>query len=155
MWRVTSCVHMYYLYSTSSSLGIPPDSETSTEYSECEYYLLPYDNLTDDDIWNWDWNSGEYNRSSTPVDECDSWVFDKSEFTKTAVSEVSMYNKWEILMYGRQFLIYFYSTNLFATAKFLSRFHPPFICSVSWSELPYPDFYRTSKIRTMSCCSNV
>ena len=75
---------MYYV------TGIPPDEDDPDMYAECDYYLLPYDNLTDDEIWRWDWSAGPYYRNETDIGECDSWVYDQSEFTKTAVSEVEV-----------------------------------------------------------------
>ena len=87
MYFNSLCMLLYILIRFS---GIPPDEDTSTGYSECEYYVLPYDNLTEDDIWDWNWDAGPVFRNETDIDECDAWVYDQSEFTKTAVSEVNV-----------------------------------------------------------------
>ena len=69
--------------------AIPPNPENDGRYEECEYYLLDYDNMTDAEIWSWDWSAGSQYRNSTDTAECDSWVYDMSEFTNTAVTEVN------------------------------------------------------------------
>ena len=60
------------------------------EHVECNYYALPYENLTDSEIWNWDWDDGSYARNETDQLSCDSWVYDQSMFISTAVSEVKL-----------------------------------------------------------------
>ena len=68
------------------SPGIPPDVDDPAKESECLYYDLPYDNLTDQEIWNWNWETAPYDNETL---ECNAWVYDKSVFISTAVTEVS------------------------------------------------------------------
>ena len=59
------------------------------EYEECEYYDLPYNNFTDDQILDWQWDADNpYKRNETDILDCDQWVYDQSTFISTAVTEV-------------------------------------------------------------------
>jgi hypothetical protein len=65
-------------------VSIPHVTDNPDEYDTCSYYDLDYDNLTDDQIWNWDRNLTQ-NESTI---SCDAWVFDKSVFISTINSKV-------------------------------------------------------------------
>ena len=64
-----------------------PVEQVNTNMKSMRWRL---DNLTEDDIWDWNWDAGPVFRNETDIDECDAWVYDQSEFTKTAVSEVNV-----------------------------------------------------------------
>ena len=68
-------------------IGIPYN-EDDEEYDQCYYYALPYNNLTDEELWNWNWTN--QNEETIPQEPCESWVFDQSEYTRTALSEYNL-----------------------------------------------------------------
>ena len=74
-----------HIHTFSSIIAIPDDADNS--YSQCEMFNINYDHLTDEDINNW-------NRSLFPKTKtirCQhGWVYDKSIFTSSLVSQVSM-----------------------------------------------------------------
>lgn len=66
-----------------------PYSESGDSYDSCSMFDLPYDNLTDQQIFNW--NRSFVDNASTIT--CEEWVVDKSEFVTTINSDVSSFSK--------------------------------------------------------------
>ena len=64
-------------------ISIPWEDSTEEEYSQCKAFTLNYENYTDEDYYVW-----ERLDSDWPTADCDSWVYDQSEFVETAVSKV-------------------------------------------------------------------
>ena len=56
-----------------------------TKYSQCSVYDLDYDSYTTEELARWD-RADMMNNTATR--KCDSWVYDQSVFTSSAVSQV-------------------------------------------------------------------
>lgn len=76
-----------YSHAQQKYVAIPYDAEEEV-YEQCSYYDLNYTNLTEDEIQNWNWT--EKNVEDYPIVKCDSWVFDQSEYIRTALSEYNL-----------------------------------------------------------------
>ena len=77
-------------------IAIPYDAEKH-QYAQCEYYDLPYSNLTDQDFALWNWTTSPYRDNISTV-SCEEWSFDTTEYSNTAVMK---YN----LVCGRNYLV--------------------------------------------------
>lgn len=84
-----------FSYDQQRYIAIPYDSDIDAEtdsedeeetYSRCYAFDLPYDNYTDQQLWNW--NRSRDVPEDTTVVYCQSWVYEQSEFIETAVSKV-------------------------------------------------------------------
>ena len=58
------------------------------EYDGCRYYDLAYSDFSDKDFYTWD--RGQWNETETV--ECDQWVYDRSQYVSTAVTEVRIFS---------------------------------------------------------------
>ena len=65
-------------------ISIPEDSPGV--YSSCDVFNLNYSIYSMEDFR--DWNRTAMTGEDTPVTSCQQWVYDKSEFVSSAVSEV-------------------------------------------------------------------
>ncbi|KAK2140710.1 hypothetical protein LSH36_1273g00029 [Paralvinella palmiformis] len=75
-----------FSFETQKKVAIPYVEDESTEHQSCQMYDLYYDNLTDDQILNWDRN---ITRNTSLID-CTEWIFDQSEFISTINSKYNL-----------------------------------------------------------------
>ncbi|KAK2140709.1 hypothetical protein LSH36_1273g00024, partial [Paralvinella palmiformis] len=75
-----------FSFETQKKVAIPYVEDDPTEYQSCQMYDLYYDNLTDDQILNWDRN---ITRNTSLID-CTEWIFDRSEFISTINSKYNL-----------------------------------------------------------------
>lgn len=66
-----------------------PYNEESGEYEQCWYYNLPFDDYTDEELWNWNRTDIE-NSENVTQKKCNTWVYDQSEYLRTAISEYNL-----------------------------------------------------------------
>ncbi len=83
--RLENYPHDYQKY-----VAIPFVNDDNENYDSCKVYDIDYDNLTDQDIIQW--NRSLVEAAGTPTRDCDTWVYDKSEFISTVISDVSKLN---------------------------------------------------------------
>ena len=70
------------------NVAIPFDNDDPEQFSQCEYYALNYSHYgTEDFIY---WNRSEMISEGTGRRRCNSWVYDRSVFTETVLSRVSI-----------------------------------------------------------------
>ena len=73
-----------YCHDVQRHVAIPLTDDG--EYDRCHYYDLPYDNLTDEQIANWN-RSYTDNTATIP---CESWYYDQTEYYRTIVSDYDL-----------------------------------------------------------------
>ena len=61
-----------------------PYSEKMQHYDSCQYYILPYQQMSDEDLLQWNWT---LHNESVSTQECEEWSFDQDEYTFTAISK--------------------------------------------------------------------
>ena len=77
-------------YDTQKYIAIPEDWDPKLKkdrYSQCRYYDLNYT-----DVDHRIWNRSQMITNETQTKRCESWVYDRSIFVRTVVSEVSILN---------------------------------------------------------------
>ncbi len=67
-------------------ISIPTLTSGGKEYDQCHYIDLNYSLYSQEDFYHW--NRSHALSGNLPVKKCQSWVYDQSIFTETAVSQV-------------------------------------------------------------------
>ncbi len=75
-----------YPHDWQKYVAVPYVNGDGGNYDSCKVYDIEYDNLTDQDIVQW--NRSLVEAAGTPTRDCDAWVYDQSEFVSTIVSDV-------------------------------------------------------------------
>ncbi len=77
-----------YPHDWQKYVAIPNVDGNEEQYDSCIMYDLDYENMTDDVIRNW--NRSLMISDDTATRDCGAWVYDKSEFVSTIVSDVGI-----------------------------------------------------------------
>ncbi len=77
----------HYPHEWQKYVAVPYVDGSDDQYDSCLIYDLDYDNLTDEDIRQW--NRSLQVSDDTATLDCDAWVYDQSEVVSTIYSEVN------------------------------------------------------------------